>query len=192
MAMILITDNPQGGACRCEAQAQAQALDLSNLSPEQVEALKQALGVSEKQAVFDPEKLSEENVVALREKIFDIFSSSPEFNERNVKAYKNLFAEPLALDDHSPWATYFVSTALELEPDIANTVYHNVAIELDKAQEVESLARKLDRRVGTNGRKFIFKSVVDLLLASAVSSDRQIDALKAELAELKAQLNAGQ
>ena len=45
MAMILITDNPQGGACRCEGQAQA--LDLSNLSPEQVEALKQALGISE-------------------------------------------------------------------------------------------------------------------------------------------------
>lgn len=43
MALILITDNPQGGACRCEGQE----LDLASLSPEQVEALKQALGISE-------------------------------------------------------------------------------------------------------------------------------------------------
>lgn len=43
MAIILTTDNPQGVECRCEGQA----LDLANLSPEQVEALKQALGSSE-------------------------------------------------------------------------------------------------------------------------------------------------
>lgn len=42
MAMILITDNPQGVECRCEGQE----LDLANLSPEQVEALKQALGIN--------------------------------------------------------------------------------------------------------------------------------------------------
>lgn len=65
MAMILITDNPQGVECRCEGQE----LDLANLSPEQVEALKQALGISETAgtgATLDLANLNPEQVEALK------------------------------------------------------------------------------------------------------------------------------
>lgn len=66
MALILITDNPQGGACRCEGQAQA--LDLSNLRPEQVEALKQALGINASTAqTLDLASLNPEQVEALKQ-----------------------------------------------------------------------------------------------------------------------------
>lgn len=186
MAMILITDNPQGGACRCEGQAQA--LDLSNLRPEQVEALKQALGVSKEQAVFDPEKLSEENVVALREKIFDIASSDRKFFDRNRTALQNLFIEPSSSGEYDSIASGFVELGIGEDPQgTSRLFYDNTYIELRNQQEVESVARKLDVGFSIGNGMFSLESVVRFLLASAVSSDRQIDALKAELAELKAQ-----
>lgn len=167
MAMILITDNPQGVACRCEGQE----LDLSNLSPEQVEALKQALGINASSGADINSLLTSEV------NIEEVFGS-----ELNGPTRDFFFKDESGYNDRKTLANAFIR--------IGSLVYH-VDNWLDEAQKANFRQQEMSYTIAALDADKASKSDMYSAADSINYLKEEVQRLSAKVEQLEAERQGG-